>query len=601
MAKRWILGILSGLLFSLLAIYPQYRLYEIRGANYNGAFASCDLDEMAYASYLQALIDGRSRKSDPYTGRDSDAANPEPESLFSIQFLPEYASAGIAKVFGLSASQMMPVVSVLSAFLTALALFWLLFSVSKDEILSFVSTLIVLIFGAFIVGIGAINGYAEGGVAYPFFPMLRRPIPSLSFPVFFAFFGCLWSGLNASDKNRRYLLAALSAACFWCLVFSYFYLWTAAAAVLAGLTILFAILPYEGRKQDLGFLLTSSLMSVTALAPYAWLLAGRNKMADKAQLLVLTHQADLSRSIETLGLVVVVIAAFAMALRAAEIRDRRLQFVGALAISPVVVFNQQVVTGRSLQPFHYEFYVINYVVLLAIVLLAGVFWGRYISRFRAASATVLLFVACGTVYWGYVEATETTEFWDDVNIRRDEAVPVNLRLRELAGGIDQARTETTVNLESLQADSQTTVAPQPVLWARHQHTFSGITSWEENKRRYYQLLYYSDLDGRWLKGALTGCSDIEACMALFGWDRFNPRLSADARPLTAAEIEAEAASYEVFTEKFSAQDAREPQLTYAVVYNDSFDRLKNLDRWYARDEGEVIGSYTLYRLQPREP
>ncbi len=136
---------------------------------------------MAYAAYMQALIDGRPRKSDPYTGRDSTADDPQAESLFSIQFVPAYMAAIPARLLRLSASEMMPVVSAASAFLTALALFWLILSFTEDAGVAFAGTLAVLFGGAVVSGIGAINGFFEGGAAYPFIPFLRRPIPSLSF------------------------------------------------------------------------------------------------------------------------------------------------------------------------------------------------------------------------------------------------------------------------------------------------------------------------------------------------------------------------------------------------------------------------------------
>jgi hypothetical protein len=86
MIKTLAAAVVAGIILSLLAIYPQWNLRELRGDDYNGSFATYDLDEMAYASYLQALIDGRVRKNDPYTGRDDEPGSPQPESLFSIQF-----------------------------------------------------------------------------------------------------------------------------------------------------------------------------------------------------------------------------------------------------------------------------------------------------------------------------------------------------------------------------------------------------------------------------------------------------------------------------------------------------------------------------------
>jgi len=156
-------GLIAGVILSLFSLYPQFNLRTIRGAEYNGAFASCDLDEMAYASFLQALIDGRPRQSDPYTGRDATATIPQPESLFSIQFLPGYLSAIPARILGLNASEAMPLISIVSAFLTALALYWLMLSVIEDPLLAMAATMIVMVGSAAISGIGALNGFFENG------------------------------------------------------------------------------------------------------------------------------------------------------------------------------------------------------------------------------------------------------------------------------------------------------------------------------------------------------------------------------------------------------------------------------------------------------
>ena len=227
-----------------------------------------------------------------------------------------------------------------------------------------------------------------------------------------------------------------------------------------------------------------------------------------------------------------------------------------------------------------------------------ILWQRFISRIKVLSLILVTILSVAAVVWGYIEARDTTQFWDEANIARDEAMPVNRRLRELAGAdITAAKSQTVLNLEPLQADGQTTVAPQPVVWARHQHVFAGLESWEENKRRYYQLLYYSDLDEKWLRRSLTQCQNIEACMALFGWDRFNAKLSANARPLTAPEIEIEIENYTRFAHEFNRQNAAEPHIFYVVADTEANDKFTNFDRWYERDAGEKLGRYTLYRAK----
>jgi hypothetical protein len=597
MTQRWALAIFSGIILSLLALYPQLNLKSLRGDAYNGAFASCDLDEMAYASYLQAIIDGRPRRNDPYTGRDDLPQHPQAESLFSVQFAGAYIAGVPARILGLSAAQMMPVISALSAFFTALALFWLVVSVTEDDLTAAAATLIVILGGAAVTGIGAINAFFEGGVAYPFFPFLRRYIPSVAFPFLFAFFACLFNGMKSRELKTRLVYGVLAAACFALLVFSYFYIWTAAAASLGGL--LFFVLLFRGEewRNDAIFIAATGSACALVIVPYAILLSNRNEMMDKAQLLVFTRRPDLFRTIEIVGYAVLIAAAILIWRRWSDVSRRALCFIAAFALTPVLVLNQQVITGHSLQPFHYEFYVVNYIVLLSAALLAAVLWRRFLSERRVISTVLAVILSVAAIGWGYVEASETTKFWDDVNVQRDEGMPVNRRLRDLAAGdIDLAKTQTTLNLEPLQADGQPTVAPQAVLWARHQHTFAGLESWEENKRRYYQLLYYSDLDANWLRKSLTNCSNIEACMALFGWDRFNARLSANARPLSHGEIENEILEYRRFATEFSYADAEDPVLNFAVISNEANDRLENLDRWYRRDAGEVSGKYTLYRL-----
>ncbi len=590
----------AAIVLAFLAVYPQFNLQKLRGEDFQGAFASCDLDEMAYASYIQALIDDRPRRNDPYTGRDAAANNPQPESLFSIQFFPAYLVAVPARVLGWSASEAMPIVSFVSAFLTALTLFWLIFSITKDALFTFTGTLVVMFCSALVIGIGAINGFYENGVAYPFFPFLRRYIPSLAFPFLFAFFACLWNGLQSETKRRRAVYSAAASLCFAALVFSYFYVWTAAAAVLFGLTLCVVLFRSEHWRGDFLFLAITGAFCLLALAPYALLLANRSETMDKAQLLVFTRRPDLLRTIEIIGYLVLTVTALALWRRFTTLEDRKAYFIAAFAAAPLLVFNQQVVTGRSLQPFHYEFYVINYVVLLAVVLIAAIFWQNFVDRRKTVSIILLSILGLAAIFWGYIEAKETTVFWNSINVRRDEAMPVNLYLRELAGGnIENARRQTTLNLEPLQADSQPTVAPQAVLWARHQHVFAGLENWEENKKRYYKMLYYSDLNHDWLRRSLTGCRDIEACMALFGWDRFNARLSAAARPLTPGEIETEVNNYARFSRDFNLADVENPTLSFLIVDNEAKNKLINLDAWYERGEARNFGRYSLYELKIR--
>src|SRR5215218_6243142 len=133
---RWRFGILAGIVLLICGMYPQLKMWYLRGSDWQGAYAYNDIDEVAYASYLRALIDGRPRKNDPYTGRDDTPETPQPESLFSIQFAAPYSIAIPARIFGISASTAMWISGGFAAFLAGLALFWLIGKVTNDSLLA---------------------------------------------------------------------------------------------------------------------------------------------------------------------------------------------------------------------------------------------------------------------------------------------------------------------------------------------------------------------------------------------------------------------------------------------------------------------------------
>ncbi|HYE64021.1 MAG TPA: hypothetical protein VD966_00480, partial [Pyrinomonadaceae bacterium] len=55
---------------TLIVIYPQAHLWVTRGGEWNGSYVTLEFDEVDYSAYVNALISGRPRRSDPYTGRD---------------------------------------------------------------------------------------------------------------------------------------------------------------------------------------------------------------------------------------------------------------------------------------------------------------------------------------------------------------------------------------------------------------------------------------------------------------------------------------------------------------------------------------------------
>lgn len=598
MKLNWTLAIVAGIFLAIFTLYPQFKMWHLRGDDWQGHYAYNDIDEVAYASYLRALIDGRPRRNDPYTGRDDTPQNPQPESLFSIQFAAPYTAAIPARILGIGTPWAMTLSGALAGFFAALAVFWLIRKITEDALISFAGTLVVLAGGALAAGEGAIGEILGTGFAYPYYPAFRRYIPAIAVPAFFAMCLCVWQMLASKDLRKRVIYCVLASLCFSFTVFSYFYIWTTAAAWMACIAVLWLIARPENFRRDFQAIVALGAACVLPLAPYALMLSNRSETMDNVQLLVYTHLPDLLRVPEFIGFAVLVLIAVGIKRGVFSLKEHSVIFTVSFALVPIIVFNQQVLTGRSLQPIHYQVFIGNYVAALALVTAVGLYLRKTVFGKTTVSKFLITAVALLAIVWGFVECHYTVEVLDEANILRDQAYPVGKRLEELAKEEEKPHQSTVLYFGIVESDDFPTIAPQNVLWARHQHVFPGLT-WQESKERYYQYLYYMNMDEVTLEKRLRG-GDFVSIISLFGWGRHSDRLSADWKPLTYAEIAAEARNYGAYRENFSSTEAANPLLSSVIVPNSWDIDLGNLDRWYERDAGEIIGDYILYRVKLRE-
>jgi hypothetical protein len=598
MKLRWRFGLVAAVFLTIFSLYPQMKLWYVRGAEWQGNYAYNDIDEVAYASYVKALVDGRPRKNDPYTGLDDSPENPQKESLFSIQFAAPYTLAVPGRILSIPTPWLMIIGGAIAAFLTALAIFWFVFSLTGSNWYAMAASLVTLAGGAVFAGEGAISEILLNGFSYPYFPGFRRYIPALAMPAFFGLVGVVWKLLNDREDDRGrspILLISSAVALFAYAVFSYFYIWTTAVAWLGCVFVCWIVVRPGEYKSNIKNILIIGAGCAAVLVPYAYLLSKRSHTMDDVQLLVRTHAPDLTRFPEYVAGLVILIVFFGLSIRRLEARSPSVVFVISLALAVFAVFNQQVVTGQSLQPIHYQVFIGNYLAGLSLVSAIGLYirdseWSNGIAA-RAIFAA-LAFLAVG---WGLVECHYTVRVLDDANIARDEQVPLGRRLAELAKGDPNKNRTVVLDLGIAEADDLPTLAPQATLWSRHQHVFTSITT-EENKERYYQYLYYQGVTGQQLANSIKH-GDFVSMIALFGWGRHTDRLNSNFKPLTFGEVDAEARNYDQYVAGFDPNHSPETVVTYLVVRTGESPDLTNFDRWYDRDGGEDLGPFTLYRVR----
>ena len=270
MKKRpWIFALLPVLAMTILAVYPQMTLWMAQGRDWDGSFFASNDDEVAYAAYVNSLLEGKPRRNDPFLATEETPDAPLSESLYSIQFIPAYSIALPARLLGLSSSSAFVVLMFLMAIASSLAIFKLLYEITSDGPLSAAGVLVVLCLGTAAAYEGELRIWMQQQILCDFFPFLRRYQPGFAFPIFFVFCATVWRALTGDDQKKRLIYSITSGVILAILIFSYFYLWTAAAAWLVCLTLIYLVFKKDSRAVVLKNAAIIGAIAVPVLIPYA--------------------------------------------------------------------------------------------------------------------------------------------------------------------------------------------------------------------------------------------------------------------------------------------------------------------------------------------
>ena len=607
---RWRWAIVVATVMMLIALFPQMYFALYRGHQWHGANAISHADEVAYSAYLASLIRGNPRRYDPFTHRGAQNEASAPESLFSIQFVPAYAIALPAYWLRLSASTVFIILPALGALASSFAIFWFLWLLTHDDRFSAASVPIILGLGTLTAGQGIVRHLLNLPYLIPLWisdavapasvyhlPFLRLYQPAVAFALFFALCALVWIALTRATQPQSVAAAACAGIALVLLIFSYFFLWTAAVAWLASLCGIWLIFRSAERKRTFIVFGTVLIFAVVALVPYFRMLSHRAATADAAQALVLTHRLDVFRFPEIIALLVLALLSLGIVQRRFNPREPIWLGAAAFALTVLVVFNQQVLTGRSLQPIHYEWFIGNYCALMGAVL-AVRHWCCGGGRLRLTNKKLAV-VAVITLVWAFAEVWLAASVSFDYNRAIDEGKPVADRLAQLEASELTRPSMSTVLVSDLKlADRFPTDAPEPVLWSPHMLIFPGVSE-IENRERFWRQLYYLGYDEKKFWAELDH-ADWYFLTGLFPYNRLSPALTGSQSPITPEEFRAQLAAYLDYVKTFNRDRAASPSLSYVVVHADREPNYANLDRWYQRDNGEIIEGFILYRVRLRD-
>ena len=204
--------------------------------------------------------------------------------------------------------------------------------------------------------------------------------------------------------------------------------------------------------------------------------------------------------------------------------------------------------------------------------------------------------------WGAGESLSTTLNLAHLNRLADDWAAPAARLDQIARQTPrdaQGRAPVVFNTSDFRSDHVPAASSCAVVWAPHTFAFAGLSR-AENRERVFQFLHFSGVAPADFAAQGRDLGFLQ--FSIFGWERANPRLTQDYRPVTRAEIAAEQrdyASYVAALEQSSTPPA--PHITFVVVSDDQPFNLRNLTRFYTLDAGQRAGRHTIYRATPRRP
>jgi DNA-binding transcriptional regulator of glucitol operon len=439
------------------------------------------------------------------------------------------------------------------------------------------------------------SSFVGGERHFDYFPFLRRYQPAASFPLFLLFLIVVCRFLVR--RQRPILSGILAAGILLLLVFSYFYLWTAALAWLAAIALLWLISRPHDRAILMRFLAVVGGITTGALIPYFIMISHSAETTRNVQSLVMSRKPDLFSAAELLGAVVLFILAFGIR-KNLRLDDGRVIAAASFALLPFIVLNQQIITGRVLQPIHYKGFVTSYAVLISFVILAGLNWPRRNGGSWQVSKRALVWIAIAAFEWAAIEAYQSAKRNAVENDRVAHGMSVYAYFADQARKASRPNSDEVMLFDDLgMADEAPAASPFPVLWAPHMVVYPGVAS-TESKERLYKHLYYTGVGVKELDAYFHGETICVGCaVGLFGFDRFIDGLNPNAKPITRDEMNAELTAYARYIETFDKQRASSPRISHVIIRTDSQTKLENLDRWYQRDTGEQVGKFTIYRIK----
>lgn len=425
--KKHYFAIIMAVVVGGIYIAPNIFFIFSLGKAYQGIPMMHTANDDFYIARIQEILDGH-----PLVGsyafyeykKETPLAPPVGETLYAIPAL----------LFGVSPATILIASNFLLPFLLFLLIYILLLELfeDKDSLLSKTNA----IAGALLVTLGydlidyrSLLAFLSGSSSPSGFLIWARPInPVLGALLMMAFLISLWRMVGNIKAGRPHKRTLLSAALFLALmVGSYFFSWGIAVSILVVLVAMYMLKKEYVVAKNMGVLAGYAFLMTL---PYWYLVFQASKSPWYTEALLrngvfYTHYPLLNK------LLVVVLILYAILLGLQYLRDRKGAeetnqkvagfvkdwhlFTLAFVLGSLWAYSEQIITGKTVWPYHFVQYSIPLAMLVLMVL-----WYRVV-RFQSRilwAVGVFFAVTIPLIYGVYIQAGTFNQYYDyDTNLQ----------------------------------------------------------------------------------------------------------------------------------------------------------------------------------------
>ena len=415
------LAIFLAFLVATIVASPQiYFRYQSKNT-YQGIDLANTPEEKFYLARIQEAKEGHFNLSGSFFKEGKKDPYLQPP-------LGEILVALLGKIFFLNLNNNILLARLLFSFLAFLLVYAFALLVSKKRLIALSSSTAVFLSDVLISRQGFFRflKILKGESPTTNFLNFSRPVhPQIDFLFFFSFLTLFW--LFYTKKHWHW--GILSVLVLGLSFYVYPYLWIFLYAFLG---IFLLILFFQKKWAEIKRIIFISLLGILIGIPY---FLNFYKLISHPNFADLFNRLELIETRQPfLPLLAPILLIIFLVLFPKEPRERYFFFL-ALILTPFLVYNQQLITGRDIQPFHFWFYFhVPLAIIILMVILFSLFPRNFVKLKKVFSLLIIIFsiwtgiiIQRGSYEEHKIQALETQRYgpileWLNKNTQKEEVV-----------------------------------------------------------------------------------------------------------------------------------------------------------------------------------